>query len=667
VIAVILSVAVLMAANTPAPKKVPDTRRAETATAKAALSPADALAKTLGDKRYTFCHDKHYPLSDREGKWCDLVKGQPSACKALQKACEGTGNGARQFDMRRPKSFELPNLGGLFSAFFWGLAFAAAATVLVLLIRAFLSTNRKNPDVVDDVATPDTPGISPARVAVETDFERLLARARGAIASGRFNDAVFDLHAAALRSLEGPHLVSVHRSKTNGDYVRELRSNAPELVPALKPIVAATETVQFGGYQADESTCQTLLESVRSLGQQSMARIAAFLLLPLCLSLSACGNMRDDWDHSPSGLEGVIQYLHESGLEVKEKLTSLEKIDTNTTQLVLLADAQVSEAEWAGIGLWLQEGGRLILAPGPESLPNWLPFRITVLNGDTVQPQVLKGSTDFEERFGKLRVAVPVGGRLKSTETEHRDPLLLAGAEPYAYELVTDDDAEVVVFADDALFRNASLAVPDNALFLHALLSDLEGGIDIVGPLHGMVSQSPAQSIGRGKLAPFVLQLTLFLLVFFAAKGMMFNRPRAPVIGRRRRFVEHVRAIATLYRRGKAYDHALTVLGAFTTERLRDRLRLGGQGGIGRMAEHISARTGDGVGESARLLMEIQEPIDPVDAPVARGKSTEERTERNRALEGKAQAVTRLHTLLTATAGRVAETSPAANHKVRGP
>ncbi|MDZ4693927.1 MAG: DUF4350 domain-containing protein [Deltaproteobacteria bacterium] len=665
-IAAVLLVAAAMAAKTPEVVKVPDTKSAETPTAKAALSPADALSKTLGDKRYTFCHDKHYPLSDREGKWCDLVKGQPSACKALQKNCESAGTGGRQFDIRRPKSFDLPNLGGLFSAFFWGVTFAAAATVLVLLVRALLLAKRKRP-VLDDIPTPITPGISPSRVAVESDFERLLARAQGAIASGRFNEAVFDLHAAALRSLEGPHLVSVHRSKTNGDYVRELRSNAPELVPALKPIVAATETVQFGGYEADESTCQTLLESVRSLGRQSMARITAFFLVPLCLSLSACGGMRDNWDHSPSGLEGVIHYLHEAGLEVKEKLTSLEKIDANTTQLVLLADAQVSEAEWAGIGLWLQEGGRLILAPGPESLPTWLPFQVTALDGDEVQPQVLKVGTTFEERFGKLRVAVPVAGRLKSTETEHRDPLLLAGAEPYGHELVTNDDAEVVVFADDALFRNAALAVPDNALFLHKLLSDMEGGIDIVGPLHGMVSQSPAQSIGRGKLAPFVLQLTLFLLVFYAAKGIMFNRPRAPVIGHRRRFVEHVRAIATLYQRGKAYDHALTVLGAFTTERLRDRFRLGGQGGIGRLAEHISARTGDGVGESARLLMEIEEPIDPVDAPISRGKSTEARTERNRSLEGKAQAVTRLHTLLTASAGRGAETSPATNHNVRTP
>lgn len=670
----VLAMTVMMAAGTPDKTPLSSQPASKTSAAtpatKNGLTPSEALKKTLENQQYEFCHDTRYPLSDREGSWCGLLPKAPTTCKAFAKACAHDSEGARQIDIRRPKStdLQLPHLGGLFSAFFWGLALAAAATALFFLVRALLAANRREPDVeVERPATRPSSKPSPERVAVETDFEKLIARASSEIAARRFNDAVLLLHAAALRSLEGPHFVSVHRSKTNGDYVRELRGKAPELVPALSPIIKATETVQFGGHDADETSCRTLLQSVRDLGQQAMARIATLLLIAMMFSLSACDDARDDWDHSPSGLQGILEYLKHSGLDARERLTSLSKLDERTGQIVLLADANLTEEEWAGIGLWMQGGGRLILAPGPESIPTWLPFKSTALPGNERQPVVLKGNPDFEERFEGLHLAVPVSGTIKSTETEHREPLIKAGDKPYAYEFTTKDYAEVVAFADDNLFRNAALAIPDNALFLHAFLSETEGTIDIVGQLHGMVANSPVQSIGRGKLAPFVLQLILFLLIFFAARGIMFSRPRSPATGRRRRFVEHIHAIAALYRRGRAFDHALTRLGTFTTERLRDRLRLGGQSGIGRMAEHLSARTGQPVGESARLLMEAQEPIDPVEFAPGKVKPATANPERALALGSKAHAVTQLHCLLTANAGRPGPARAAAKHKIRKP
>ena len=62
-----------------------------------------------------------------------------------------------------------------------------------------------------------------ARREVETDVQRLIARARGHAARGDHARAIDDAYAALLRRLDGDGLIEIHPSRTNGDYVRRLR------------------------------------------------------------------------------------------------------------------------------------------------------------------------------------------------------------------------------------------------------------------------------------------------------------------------------------------------------------------------------------------------------------------------------------------------------------
>src|SRR5690606_19665749 len=83
------------------------------------------------------------------------------------------------------------------------------------------------------------------RGPVETDVDRLLARAHAAANSGNFEQAMADAYAALLRHLDGNGLIELHHSRTNGEYARHLRTH-PELQSALKASAREVESVQFG-------------------------------------------------------------------------------------------------------------------------------------------------------------------------------------------------------------------------------------------------------------------------------------------------------------------------------------------------------------------------------------------------------------------------------------
>jgi hypothetical protein len=180
----------------------------------------------------------------------------------------------------------------------------------------------------------------------------------------------------------------------------------------------------------------------------------------------------------------------------------------------------------------------------------------------------------------------------------------------------------VLVVADHRLFTNASLAVGDNAALLFDLLGPGGWPVELAGSFTGLVATTPLQSVARGKLAPFMLQLGACLIVFFLMKGIAFGRLRDPLAQSRRRFSEHVRAVGTHYARARAARHALEAYASWCVDRMRERIRLPGDRGLGDLASAVAARTNKPLGEVARVLFEVRRDERAAGAPVAPAERT---------------------------------------------
>jgi hypothetical protein len=114
------------------------------------------------------------------------------------------------------------------------------------------------------------------------------------------------------------------------------------------------------------------------------------------------------------------------------------------------------------------------------------------------------------------------------------------------------------------------------------------------------VATTPLDSVSRGRLAPFMLQLCAFLILFFVLRGAAFGKLMDRHVIRRRRFSEHIEALGLQYARARAGRHAATAYATWTVERLRERMP--GDRGIGELSAAVAARTGQPLGEVARLL-----------------------------------------------------------------
>jgi len=132
--------------------------------------------------------------------------------------------------------------------------------------------------------------------------------------------------------------------------------------------------------------------------------------------------------------------------------------------------------------------------------------------------------------------------------------------------------------------------------------------IEIAGELTGLVSKDPITSVKRGRLAPFLLQLGLLILLFFVYKGAHFGRPIDPAALTRRRFAEHARAVGLMYGRKRAGRHALELYGSYALEKMRERLNLSGGKSILAVAEEVAGRTGRPLGDVMRVLVESRPP-----------------------------------------------------------
>ena len=591
----------------------------DSAPAKPLPEPAKVLGEIFASRHFEFCHEPKYPLTSAEKAWCDLGAGENTqACPALRQACKNDAQ-ATQIELREPISFHLPELGRPLRLLLWILLGLGLGMLVFALVRHFLDHKSKD-DVVKTEASGSGEEDRAAALArqVETDVQRLLARARAEASAGDFLAAIGDAYAALLRRLEGVGVVHVEPDQTNGDYVRKVKHERPAIARQLSEVVDAVEFAQFGDQPVTRESFDGVWMRVTGLLAE---RIGMVLVLAGLLFLgAACGQPRADWEHSPSGRAGVIDYLGKRGFKVHERLLSVAKMgdtksaDSKTDQLILLPGAHLGGEEWKAVKAWILAGDHaLVVAGGRRELPDWIGMRIVEKQAVRSEPVTL---ADAEaKRWGALRVRVPEANFLDSKPDSAT--LLTRKQTPYAAErwLVRgeakdDEDVEsnrVLVLADDFLFRNASLLVADNAALLDNLLREGGTTVELAGDLTGLVASNPVESVRRGRLGPAMLQLAAFLLVFFVCKGARFGRPTHSQSGKRREFAEHVRALGLHYARARGEHLALGFIGAYASERLRERCGLRVDRSLSGLAEAVATRTGRPVGEVMRLLLEARD------------------------------------------------------------
>ncbi len=615
---------------------------------------------------FPFCKDATYPMTAEEIAWCDLLprgakKGEAQAdprCPTLAALCAKGPTAELVGRQRFRQSFSVQG-PAIPSAVVWSLLGLGIAFVVYRLVGQSIGLGlpseekRAAPTAQgDDAAARET-----AR-QVETDVERLLARARAAAAAGDFEGGVADAYAALLRKLEGAGLVRVEAGRTNGDHLRAVARKLPDAEAEMRPLVRVVERAQFGGVASDESSFRFVLDGVVRLLAGKLAAVLPFVCaLGALLTLAACGLDREDWEDSPSGQAGVLEVLKKYGFEAHERLTPLAKLGqgaTVTDILVLLPGVEVGKDDWPKLEKWVTGGGTLIVAGAFRELPAWLPVKVSSKTAHvsapitvparltpwftgkaalvppgpsleitrTAAPPLTSGSPDPAATQGDGEDGEdddePADGKAAEPPAPGLWPLLERAGHPYAAEGF-HGEGRVVVLADERLFTNAALLVPDDAALVTDLLRRDGQRLELADDLTGLVSPNPLASVSRGRLAPVLAQLALLVALFFLYRGAHFGRLRDPVLSRRRAFAEHARAVGVQYARGRAARHALGLYGAYALDRLRERLHLAGGKGLSAVAEAVAARTGRPLGDVMRVLVEarpdVEAPSPPRGAP----------------------------------------------------
>jgi Domain of unknown function (DUF4129)/Domain of unknown function (DUF4350) len=593
----------------------------------------DATVRSvLADERYRFCHEDDYPLAPDEHAWCSIVGETNGACPSLAKACllppvprtlslfHGRGrhgqrggpvdHGPQLDDRRRPPdlSFHLPDMSGFARVLF----FVMIAGFVVLVIRALVQNvlkSRGDPESKDDAPPPEAPGEAApaARGPVETDVDRLLARARAAADRGEYARAVDDCYAALLRRLDGDGFIEIHPSRTNGDYVRAL-GERPDLERAVKGIVRDVEGVQFGDTAPSEPLFRSVLARVVPLVGRGLALALCFLGLSVALSCTPHEGGDDEGraDTSPSGTQGLVEAFEKHGIKIKRRSEPLSQLD-RPLALVLLPEATLDDAAWKDVLAWVKDkGGRLVLA-GVTPLPAELEQRIVPDPGEVTALFVAPGV----HWPGHPAVSLPHGARIVSTlgptagEGPPEGTVLLRGESAVVTERRLGE-GRVVVVADERLFTNAALAVDEDASFALSILyrSSVapEREVELCDAWTGAGAQTPMDSVSQAHLTPVVLQIFALMGLLFLWKGRAFARLRDPPEEGRRAFADHARALGLTYQRAHAARHVTGLYAVWALERLRERVHRAGRQGLIPLAEAIAARTGRPEGEVMSVL-----------------------------------------------------------------
>jgi hypothetical protein len=626
----------------------------------------EAVARELDDifehERYYFCSpDNEYVPSEEDQRWCELAAGHDtSRCPGFARVCgraletaeielpDGMADGGsgtedsspgevNQFAREDSEPFQLPDLGGFAKVLMWALLIGLAIGVVVAIVR-----NRVR-DRSEDTPAPEPDAsagesLVAARIealrVVETDVQRLLARADAAASRGDHAAAISDVYAALLRRLEGSRLISVDRWKTNGDYIRSLRQR-PALRDEVREVVREVEQVQFGASPASSQRYSDIRAAVLSIvGRASLA-----VALGLGLGAHTACDSEDPvaklagLGGDPSGHRAVGELLLRFDIHARHRFRDIEQLAQTDGAIVLLGDVSLTPADWQRLLEWVEhDGGVMMVATGldfPREIGvDYMPGPEAATELEPVSYASMFSGFDCEAPAGRTLSArtsvsheVLLGRPTSAAIAALFGPTTSAEEDPYVLSRRLGS-GQIFVFAESDLWTNAGLLVGDNGACLVNLLriADVDE-VEFVDSYTGAGADDPFESVREAKLGAVFLQTLLFLALLYAMVGLPFARLRDPPAQRRRAFVEHVRTLGQRYAQSRAAHYVAVHYATWALDRLRARMP-GSTRGLHSLAVGVAARTGRPEGEVMQILVEAHE-LRESDAAAVRGGPSE--------------------------------------------
>jgi Domain of unknown function (DUF4129) len=560
-------------------------------------TPSRESAEVLEDPDYRFCHAVGADGAWAREDWCAWASdpevarrcpGWVETCRTGATATQATGcdagdttapppQGPRELARPEAPPTQLPGCEGGFdigearSLLRWVLAIGVAALVFIVLrlvAGSFGARERSRPE--------PRPVAAPARdePLPEGPSGDLLDGARAALAGGRVEEAVLLSRGAALRRLAEAGKLLLHRSRTDREYQRSLRSDPP-LQIELRSILGAVEALRWGGRSLDSGRAAEVVRAAERI----VKALAAVALLVASIPTDALAS-----SYESDGEAALAEVLRIWGYDVGWRLTALSEIDDTTDVLVIDADHGVvpDEEQWEHIRDWVAAGGVLV-ALGDVS-DAWVEFgaRIPAPTGakPVLDPAYRAAGLSLPEwpngpewvYNGPCRPLVGVDA-----------PAGSAFAQSAAICLSDLGSGAVVAVADPRIVRNAGFVKDANVRFAGDLLylgQSVDGWALSSPPRVQLAtrmavreesnapSSSPLASLATSGLLLFLAQLLATWGLAMLHAGWPFAPLRDPREPGRVAFSEHVEALGTRWYRRRESGYALHRLSSFWLNRL---------------------------------------------------------------------------------------------------
>jgi hypothetical protein len=561
-----------------------------------------ALGRALDDP-HGFCKDPDYGLASEDTPLCSLAEAAAPRCPGFAAACS-----------IHPRTVRLPTLsdrvasllGSALTFTFWALLALGALLILRSLAGWLRQRTRhgESPKKLEGAlqASLSRPAPQPSSQAPEA----LLSQARELAARGAFAAAMSRAFTALLRSLEISGALQLHASRTNGEYVRQLRKNRP-LCDDFRRVTGTVESVEFGGQQPSRERFVELMERIaRMMGSAgAMVLVLGSSLLGGCSGTApAQRGFAPPCGAGAAGYSALCEMLGTKGATVRKRYRRVRAIATDVRRIVVLEDV-LDASEQKVLREWAAAGGTLVVMSRFDRYVTGLKRRVPDehCHGDLELVVSLAGAEPGTRASGRLPGA-PV--------FDHRDgveAIATCGDLPFAVRTRVGAGS-VVAIADPRLVTNAALAIGHNGVLVSKLLEPSSATVELIGSWTSSASGLPVSAVIRAGLLPWLLHVTLLCLAIALYRGAPFGMRRNVDLPLRRAFVEHARALGEAYARAHASRLALTHYGSWALDRLRIRAAMSSQAKMSELAATVAARLSLDEAHVMRLVVAVRSSVD---------------------------------------------------------